>query len=301
MADRVLALLVAKDAKGLSDQFNAAMKAAVPIDRLEKMMSGLDGAKGRLLTIERDPGGDARNGTYRFKAEKGDWQVKLNLDPEGKIGGLMFTEPPPPAPPVARSTLAMGLPFTGTWSVFWGGDREELNYHVKSPSQRRATDVLVVDAAGKTHKGDGKKNEDYFAYGKDILAVADGTVVQAIDGMKDNEPGVMSPLMALGNSVIIEHPGPVYSMYAHLKAGSVKVKTGAKVKKGTWLGACGNSGNTSEPHLHFQLQDGPLVDHSWGVEPTFPNVSVTRDGKTSVMNDYTWLKGDLVTSSAKKL
>jgi murein DD-endopeptidase MepM/ murein hydrolase activator NlpD len=104
----------------------------------------------------------------------------------------------------------------------------------------------------------------------------------------------MAPLMALGNSVVIEHPGPVFSLYAHLKTGSVKVKAGAKVKKGTVVGLCGNSGNTSEPHLHFQLQDGPLVDHSWGVEPVFHDVPVTRGGNAAVMKDYTWLKGDLV-------
>jgi murein DD-endopeptidase MepM/ murein hydrolase activator NlpD len=298
-ADQVQAALNAKDVKALTAMFNDAMKKAVPPERLEPMTTGIQEKKGRIVAVEREPGGDPRNATYRFKAERGDWQVKLNLDPDGKIGGLAFTEPAAPPPVVAKSTLPMGLPFQGQWLVFWGGDHETVNYHVKSPSQRRAADLVIVNAEGKSYKGDGKKNEDYFAYGKNILAVADGTVVQAIDGMQENAPGVMSPLMALGNSVVIEHPGPVFSMYAHLKTGSVKVKAGAKVKKGTVVGLCGNSGNTSEPHLHFQLQDGPLVDHSWGVEPIFANVSVTRGGTASTMKDYTWLKGDLVTSGAK--
>lgn len=301
-----MAALNANDAKALSAMFNAAMKAAVPAEKVEPLTKSIHEDKGRIVAVERRPGGDERNATYRFKAEKGDWQVKLNLDREGKIDGLLVTEPPPAEPAVAKSTLAMALPFKGQWSVFWGGDHEEVNYHVKAASQRRATDVLVVDAAGKSHKGDGKKNEDYYAYGKDILAVADGTVLQAVDGILDNVPGAMSPLMAIGNSVVIEHvegtgasATKVYSVYAHLKTGTVKVKNGAKVKKGTLLGLCGNSGNTTEPHLHFQLQDGPLVDHAWGIEPIFANVSVTRAGQTSVMSSYTWLKGDVVAQGPK--
>lgn len=67
-----------------------------------------------------------------------------------------------------------------------------------------------------------------------------------------------------------------------------------KVKRGAVLGSCGNSGNSSEPHLHFQLQDGPLFEKSWGIEPIFQDVPVSRDGKSEVMKEYTWLKGDRV-------
>jgi murein DD-endopeptidase MepM/ murein hydrolase activator NlpD len=294
VAEKVLAAITAKDQQSLAAMFNAAMKAAVPAERLGPMTEGIATQKGRLVGMERQSGGDERSATYRFKAERGEWQVTLALDREGKIGGLAITEPPPPPPPVVKSTLAMQLPFKGEWSVFWGGDNEDVNYHVESPSQRRAADLVVVDASGTSHRGDGKKNDDYFAYGKDILAVADGTVVQAIDGVVDNAPGVMSPLVAVGNSVVIEHEGRVYSFYAHLKTGTVRVKNGARVKKGAVLGLCGNSGNTSEPHLHFHLQDGPLVDHAWGIEPVFENVKVTRDGKSSDIARYTWSKGDLV-------
>jgi len=71
------------------------------------------------------------------------------------------------------------------------------------------------------------------------------------------------------------------------------------VKKGALLGFCGNTGNSSEPHIHFQLQDGPSIDHSWGIEPMFANVSVVRGGTSSVMPSYTWLKGDLVGEAGK--
>ncbi|MCK6533151.1 MAG: M23 family metallopeptidase [Polyangiaceae bacterium] len=66
------------------------------------------------------------------------------------------------------------------------------------------------------------------------------------------------------------------------------------MKRGAVLGSCGNSGNSSEPHLHFQLQVGPLFEKSWGIEPIFQDVPVSRDGKSEVMKEYTWLKGDRV-------
>ena len=293
----VIALVNANDAKGLYELFDDGMKAAVPADKLAPMTSALGQMHGKLLSWKLERGTED-DGKYRVEGERGAWEVLLTTNSAGKISGLRFTEPPAPEPAVAKSTLAMGLPFKGQWSVLWGGDNKDVNAHVGYPSQRRAADLGVVEA-GQTHKGDGKKNEDYFAYGKDVFAVADGTVVQAVDGVPENVPGETAPLMAAGNNVILDHGNKVFSFYAHLQTGKVKVKAGAKVKKGTLLGFCGNTGNSSEPHLHFQLQDGPSIDHSWGIEPIFANVSVTRAGKTSVMPSYTWLKDDLVGDAPK--
>lgn len=289
------------DAKALYALFDDGMKSAISEDKLAAMMKGIVEAHGKLLGGTAESGVGENGGSYRVKAERGEWKVMFATTNGGKISGLRFAEPGPPEPAITKSPLLLSLPFKGQWSVFWGGDNKTANYHVAAGgSQRRATDLVMVDASGKSHKGDGKKNEDYFAFGQDIIAVADGTVVQAVDGVVDNEPGVMSPLMAIGNHVVIEHAGKVFSMYAHLRNGKLKVKAGAAVRRGDVLGVCGNSGNTSEPHLHFQLQDGPQVDHSFGIEPQFAAASVTRGGKTSVMNDYTWLKGDLVGAVPKK-
>ncbi len=298
-ADQVLRAINAKDAPGLQAMFNPAMKDALPLDRLGPMLAALSEGKGKLLSSTR-VSGDDKSATYRFKAERGDWQMKLALEKGGMIAGLTMTEPTAAPPPVAKSTLSIGLPFKGQWHVFWGGDSAEVNYHVTHESQRRATDLVIVDAGGHTHKPNAKKNEDYFAWGQDVVAVADGTVVTAIDGVAENEPGAMNPYAAMGNAIILEHAGPVYSVYAHLRPGLLKVKTGAKVKKGQLLGLCGNSGNSSEPHLHFQLQDGPLFEKSWGVEPVFKSVTVTRGTTISVMPEYTWLKGDLVGAPLKR-
>jgi hypothetical protein len=90
---------------------------------------------------------------------------------------MTFQRAPPPEKTVARSDIPLGLPFKGEWFVFWGGDTEAQNHHVGVPDQRRAADLMIVDADGKSHRTDGKTNADFLVYGQPVLAVADGTVL----------------------------------------------------------------------------------------------------------------------------
>lgn len=304
VAAELLRLANANDAAGVVALFGGPMREVLPLEKAGPWLRSIVEAKGPLKNAVREPGrGGERSGVFRFDAERGAWRVELSVDGAGKVLGLKFTAPPPPDPEVKKSTLPLGLPFRGQWLVFWGGASLEVNQHVTHKSQRRAADLVVVDEAGKTHRGDGKKNADYYAYGQEVVAVADGTVITAVDGVADNEPGAMNAYMAPGNMIIVRHDDALYSVYAHLVPGKLRVKVGAKVKRGTVLGLCGNSGNSSEAHLHFQLQDGPLFEKSYGVEPVFQGVSVTRDGVAEKRAEYTWLKGDRVgeaPSPAKK-
>ncbi|WP_068615951.1 M23 family metallopeptidase [Paenibacillus tuaregi] len=151
------------------------------------------------------------------------------------------------------------LPFKGDWFVFWGGTNVLVNYHYAIPAQRYAAD-LVKAVNNYSYKGDPKKNESYFAFAQDIIAPKEGTVVEAVDEYEDNFPvGTTNPdNPPEGNHVVIDHGHGEYSLLAHLKKGSVKVSKGDIVKKGDLLALCGNSGNSSEPHLHFQVSDHPL-------------------------------------------
>lgn len=147
------------------------------------------------------------------------------------------------------------LPFSGEWFTLSGGNTAEQNNHHGNAAQNFAYDFFVIDKSTKTtHSGDGAKNEDYFAFGKEVLATADGEVVEAVDGVRDNSPMDTNNLVLTGNFVVIKH-GTVYSLTAHLKQGSVLVKKGDIVKAGQKIGLCGNSGNSSEPHVHFHVQD----------------------------------------------
>ncbi|MDB6054006.1 MAG: Peptidase, family, partial [Verrucomicrobiales bacterium] len=186
------------------------------------------------------------------------------------------------------------LPFKGKWLTFWGGDTRELNHHHDVPAQTFAFDLLGVDEEGKTHRGDGSKNEDYFCFGREILAPADGVVVEAIDGVRDNSPGSMNPYCLVGNCVIIQHRTNEFSVLAHFQRGSVAVKAGESVKRGQLLAKCGNSGNSSEPHLHYHLQHSPIFQDALGIKILFQKIALTKDGKTETKINYSPVKGDII-------
>lgn len=118
---------------------------------------------------------------------------------------------------------------------------------------------LIDSEAGvmATFRGDPTRNESYLAWDQPVLAVADGTVVEAISDVADRPPGSFAEGLELtkltGNGVIIDLGGGVHAMVNHLKQDSVPVKVGDKVKKGQEIGRLGNSGNSSQPHLHFQM------------------------------------------------
>ena len=138
-------------------------------------------------------------------------------------------------------------------------------------AQRFAVDWEQVDATGRFVKrgGDPARPADYTIYGQQAIAAADATVVHVIDGLRDQKPGALPQGVTLpeadGNSVIAKLDGGLYMLYAHLQAGSLKVKEGDKVKRGDPLGLVGNSGNSSAPHLHFHVMDGPSPLTSEGV------------------------------------
>ncbi|NEW09210.1 M23 family metallopeptidase [Paenibacillus sp. SYP-B3998] len=95
-----------------------------------------------------------------------------------------------------------------------------------------------------------------------MLAPADGTVIEVVSDIADNSPvGTMNAKQPAGNRVVIDHGNGEYSLLlAHLKMGSAKVQKGAIVKKGDLVGLCGNSGNSSEAHIHFQVSNNPTLD-----------------------------------------
>jgi murein DD-endopeptidase MepM/ murein hydrolase activator NlpD len=297
VAEEVVRRLQADDGAGLFALFGTHMQQTFPVDRVRSFVSGVLAGKGTIVSSTRIPGdGSPTRGEYRLTADKGSWSMELAADQGGRIQGLKITPLTDAEPPIARSEIPLGLPFRGEWSVHWGGDRKELNHHMADPSQRRAADLGQVGPDGKTYRGSGTSNFDYYAYGQEIVAVADGKVITVVDGVPDNVPGSENPYMTTGNVIVIQHDPTLYSVYAHLQPGSARVKVGNVVKRGATLGLCGNSGNSNEPHLHFQLQDGPLIEKSWGVTPIFANVSVVHEGTTTTMNDYTFLKGDRVRS-----
>lgn len=159
-------------------------------------------------------------------------------------------------------SASVRLPTDVPLKVLWGGDTLEVNLlHVRVPDQRWAYDFAVVPY----HTGSANL-EDYGCYGVPVVAPAAGTIASADDGEPDMVPGRPSQNLQApkGNYVAIrlDETG-TYLILAHLKPGSLRVTAGERVEEGQLLAQCGNSGNTSEPHIHIhhQRQDPNLVPH----------------------------------------
>jgi hypothetical protein len=154
------------------------------------------------------------------------------------------------------TSLTYSLPFKGDWFVFWGGENVLSNYHYAQESIRYAYDLFQVKDSF-TYSGDPAKNESYYAFGQEIKAPQGGKIVHVVTDIPDNEPvGAINDKQPLGNVVVIDHGNGEFSYLAHLKKDSVAVNVGDTVETGDVIGLCGNSGNSSEAHLHFQVSDG---------------------------------------------
>jgi len=182
--------------------------------------------------------------------------------------------------PVEQHAVAISPPVHGEWAALNGpsnasGHRRlvlALDGHVAS-GQRFAIDFLQVDSTGSSHRPgtDPLKNSNYYAYGTPLMAVADGIVVATKDGIPENVPGASSRAVPItletvgGNHVAIDIGGGKYALYAHVQPGSLRVNVGDHVKRGQIIALLGNSGNSTEPHVHFQIADGPTFLASEGL------------------------------------
>jgi murein DD-endopeptidase MepM/ murein hydrolase activator NlpD len=179
-----------------------------------------------------------------------------------------------------QTKTELHLPFEGEWEVFWGGRTSAQNAHVSCSDQRFAYDFDAVRGGRSRDFSWSSTNEDFYAFGRPILAPADAVVVEAVDSLPDNEPGKMDPKHPAGNHVILDFMNGEYALLAHFRQGSLRARAGDRVEHGQVLASCGNSGNTSQPHLHFHLQNSPKLDPCGKVEglPAF-FVDYTADGR----------------------
>jgi hypothetical protein len=138
-------------------------------------------------------------------------------------------------------------------------------------AQRFAIDWLKLDGQGRLRSGPASDVDSYAGYGAKLLAAADGVVVETLDTLPDQvppndpDPSTINVGNVLGNHVILDIGDGFFALYAHMKPGSVRVRVGQRVRAGAVLGLLGNSGNSSAPHLHFHVTDGPSVLASEGV------------------------------------
>lgn len=200
----------------------------------------------------------------RLRHEVEAWFDQFRADAVIRLGPVTVTTSEPPV---------LGPPLRGDGYIAGDGCCDSVR-HVRALlplnggfrlAQRFAIDWEKLGADGRLVKGDRKQVANYHIYGEPILAVRDGTIVDMRNDLPDQVPGALPDGLSIseadGNFAVLDIGGGAFVLYAHMKPGSVRVKAGDKVKRGDVIGQVGNTGNSSEPHLHLHVMDGrsPLL------------------------------------------
>jgi murein DD-endopeptidase MepM/ murein hydrolase activator NlpD len=191
-------------------------------------------------------------------------------------------------------------PVTGRWSALNSPADHTPSHGTHAYGQTYAIDIVAEPEPGARPGFHAlwplaRRNRDFPGFGAPLLAAADATVVRAVDHRRDHLsrtslPGLLYLMLfegsvremggvgrIVGNHVVLDLGDGTFALYAHLRRGSLAVAEGEKVRAGQRLAECGNSGNSSEPHLHFQLMDGPDPDTARGLPFSWRGLGVPRN------------------------
>ncbi len=242
-------------------------------------------------TLNRDQALLVTQQVFAFTGTRESLRVKVDGNSGGKTKEVSGTLP-------IKSEFAKNtyiFPLRGVSYAGWGASFH--TGHRWAIPEEFALDIARLGGDGLSHKGDGSRFEDYYAYGTDVLAACDGTVVEAASDQPEDSTAMQRPdesqeayfarlqkeqagrlakgmTSVTGNYVIIDHGKSEYSFYAHLQPGSVRLHKGDRVKAGDVIGKLGSSGNSTEPHLHFHVCDKADSLMSAGLPVNFSNVTI---------------------------
>lgn len=189
------------------------------------------------------------------------------------VGSLAVFRTYPSSHDAMPSRIPFRIPLDGPVTVAWGGPTLDENYHAVMPDQRWAYDLLVT-RDGMSHQGDGTRLDQFYAYGREVLAPADGVVLRVEDGEEDGPIGQRRLRRAFGNHVVLEVAPREFLFIAHLQPRSIRVAAGDRLAAGDVIGRVGNSGNSSEPHVHVHLQDRATPSMAEGIPFRFRDYQV---------------------------
>ena len=262
----------------LYNQTSADFQAMVTLEEFVKLGEGFNEGVESFDLMSEIP---IQNMTeYQWISNQGDKGIRSYFADDLTIEGLQLmpiADFPESDENYTENTYRM--PVNEDWYTFWGGTNELLNYHYPLENQRYAYDLLVMKE-GVSFNGDPEDNESYFAFGKEVVAPLDGVIVSIENNIEDNTPNIeTNEEQLLGNHVIIEHANNEYSVIAHLKEGSLQIEEGDNVSAGEVVGLAGNSGNSSEPHIHYHVADSADWENASSIRIKF------EDGEAPVRGE----------------
>lgn len=181
-----------------------------------------------------------------------------------------------------REAVQIKFPLRGgIYSISHGGNSSALNYHYEYPSQKYAIDIVKLNIWGISKRNFlmSRNLDDYVIYSEPVYSPVYGKVVKVVDGMSDAFK--TGPLSTRSNMVVIEYKD-FYILLLHLKKGSIQIKEGDLVEAGQKIGKVGNSGYSTEPHLHIHA-----IKKTEGKNEEFrgPSVPLVVDGTQLKRND----------------
>lgn len=283
------------DFAALEREFDGELQKQLPLAKLEPLLENLVDGAGKIKNIGIPKLKWKNVAVTPIEFDSGVLDLRLDLDSaDDKIAGFYFQPHVEELPVPDKNTTNLSLPFKEEWAVMWGGDSKDMNPHHDMKNERFAFDFNVLQGFDRSRKSNGKTNEDYFAFGKEILSPAPGKVVEVIDGVHDNVPFAPNQFSALGNCVIIRHSTYEFSVLSHLKNGSTIVKVGDSVERGQVIGLCGNSGNSSEPELEYHLQNTANIEDATGIKVYFSDIKVRHKKEDKDEKSYSPMRDDKV-------
>jgi murein DD-endopeptidase MepM/ murein hydrolase activator NlpD len=228
---------------------------------------------------------------FAYRGKRDTLRVRVHARVDGREQEVTATLPIQSA--VAKT--AFRFPLSGAWFAAVGPTMH--TGHRWAVPEEFGYDIARLGEGDLSHRGSGTQFSDYYAYGAAVLAAADGIVTAAVNDQPENPAALRRPdetaeaygarvqeiQMSLlgkgasgiaGNYVMINHGNGEHSLYAHMQPGSVRVRAGEKVAAGAQLGKLGSSGNSTEPHLHFQVCDAPDPMACAGIPVQFQNISL---------------------------
>lgn len=263
----------------------APLQAAGMLDTLSFQFGGAQLLPaGRMLsadlTLEPGEAIMITSQVFAFSGARDRLRVRVNGD--GGDGSIAIR--------TGGSQTVFAFPLNGQW--YNGAGASFHTAHRWSPMEEFAFDFVRYGASGQTYRRTGERFADYYAYGQPVFAAAAGRVVSVVTDQPEDTSAMKRPDETIeayltrlqqeqmtriaggaptigGNQVIIDHGNGEYSFYAHLRPGSVRVRVGDQVTRLQRLGDVGSSGNSTEPHLHFQVCNSPDPLMCAGIPVTF--------------------------------
>jgi hypothetical protein len=267
----------------MSDGMRGEQGSVGNLSEFRQKVQDLVGGETRLLSekVIREGGQEVYVRRVRYEKSAEPFDLKWTFDGRGGISDFSIRPALPATEFKYRTRTRLRLPFDGEWYVASGGRRPEQNSnHYYEYLSRFDVDFDRVEDTRFDRDAPPPRNEDFAAFGQPILAPGAGKVSMVRDGIQDNTPGIpnLDRRERAGNYVVIDHGNGEYSLLAHLKNGSVKVRAGEPVEAGQIVGACGNSGNSSGPHLHYGLRRAADPGRGMSVPAQF--LHYLADGKS---------------------